>query len=206
MANIIFDFDGTIADTFDLIVDVSYKITGVKRLPAGKIRLLRGLPILEAIQRLGGSPWHIPKLLIRTRPMMRERMAEVPVFRGVEEMLTGLQAMGHRLFILSSNEASNVDLFLERHGLTPYFEVIYTVPYGNAWFKARALRKVMRRLKLDPSASFYIGNEPLDVHAAQKVGIHSVAVTWSGQNDEELVEARPDYVVTKPKELTEFFS
>jgi phosphoglycolate phosphatase len=203
--SIIFDFDGTIADSFDLIVDVTYGLTGAVRLPSTDLEKLRAVPILVAIRRLSGSPWRIPKLLALTRSRMRNRMASVPVYPGIPDVLAGLHEAGHRLFILSSNEAPNVAVFLETHGLSTYFDAIYTVPYGNAWFKSRALRKIMRRQKLRPQESYYVGNEVLDIDSARKVGMRSVAVAWGGQPQSELEDAKPDHIAVKPADLASFF-
>lgn len=206
MSNIIFDFDGTLADTFDLIADVSYELTGAKRLPAEQLAALKSLPILAAIRRFGGSPWTIPKLMLLTRRRMKARIATVPIFDGIPQALQQLQTQGHTLFILSSNNTTNVAAFLTGHELAPYFKAVYTVPYGNAWLKARALRRISRGLGLDNRNCYYVGNEPLDVHAANELGIHAVAVTWSGQNTEDLTAAKPEFIIHTPEELPKLFA
>lgn len=201
MANIIFDFDGTIADTFELVVAVTYEVTGVKPLPKQQIAKLRELPILVAVQKLGSSIWQIPKLLLQVRPRMRSRMADVKTFEGISSLLESLRSEGHSLSILSSNNASNVAAFLHAHHLDSYFGAIHTVLYGNAWFKARALKKVLRRSGANPANSYYVGNEPLDVIAAHRAGMRAIAVTWGGQNKPALLATKPDSIVGRPSEL-----
>src|SRR4051812_30382316 len=122
MGNLIFDFDGTLADTFPLVVDITYDITHAPRLRPEKIERLRAVPLLEAVRGLGGKPWDIPFLILLTRRAMRSRMNEVHAFRAIPAAIKGLHAAGHRLFVLSSNREGNVWAFLAQHGLDDYFD------------------------------------------------------------------------------------
>ncbi len=198
---VIFDFDGTIADTFELIVDVSYELSGVSRLPASKIAPLKKLPLLVAVPKLGIRWWQIPRLLTKTRSRMLPRMGEVLLFPGVADAVAKLHASGHRLLILSSNSPQNVWVFLRAYHLDQYFEGVYGVPYGSVPFKARGLWKVRRRLKLQASDCFYVGNEAVDIRAAEHAGMQGVAVTWSGQDKADLADAQPFAVAEKPADI-----
>ncbi|HLZ15203.1 MAG TPA: HAD hydrolase-like protein [Candidatus Saccharimonadales bacterium] len=202
MAAVIFDFDGTLADTFPLVVDISYELSGARRLPAKQIDALRALPLLEAVRLgLGVSRWALPRLTLLTRPRMYSRMHEVALFAGIPEMLKALRADGHTLYIVTSNRKRNVRAFLEAYQLDKYFDGIGTVLFGSVFYKVRGLRLLVRRKKLVPADCVYVGNEALDVHAAQRVGMRTVAVTWSGHSRSALEVTRPDAVVDQPAEL-----
>lgn len=202
MANVIFDFDGTLADTFPLIVDVSYRLApGSKRLPSKKIDSLRELPLMTAMQKLGIAYWYMPILLLFVRRRMRPRMAEVRPCDGVLPMLRALQDAGHRMYVLTSNYKENVQIFLRHHRIERFFREVDTVYYASTATKTRALKKMLKRDQLDTSDSYYVGNEALDVEAAARAGIKGIAVRWTGFNEEELRKAKPIAILDKPSEL-----
>jgi phosphoglycolate phosphatase-like HAD superfamily hydrolase len=201
-ATFIFDFDGTIADTFPLVIDISYKLSGgARRLATKRIELLRRLPLLEAIRALGVRKRYLPRLILFTRRRMYPYMADVEAFENVPEMIRALHADGHRLFILSSNKKRNIQAFLDSHDLSRYFTDVAGVYYGSIFYKMYGLHKLLRRYDIKKERCYYIGNEPLDIRSAERVGLKAVAVTWSGQSRDELALTDPDVIVDQPRDI-----
>ncbi|HEY8999356.1 MAG TPA: HAD hydrolase-like protein [Candidatus Saccharimonadales bacterium] len=201
MSTFIFDFDGTLADTFPVVVDVVYEISGVPRKSEKEITELRGLPLLSAVRALGTRVWQLPLLILRARRLMLPRMRGVEAFPGVADALKELHDSGHKLFILTSNRGQNADVFLRAHHLRHYFDDIVSVYYGNVFYKVYGLRKLLTRNHLDAKDCYYVGNEALDLRAAAHVGVRGVATTWAGHNRERLAEASPFTIIDQPKEL-----
>lgn len=202
MANLIFDFDGTLADTFPLIVDVSYSISPkTRRLPDEKIAELRQLPLLTALRQLGISQRYIPLLILFVRRRLTPRMQEVSPYDGILPMLRQLHKAGHRMFVVTSNYKENVGIFLKHYKLDSYFTDTETVFLASKGTKTRAIRRLIKRYQLDPTDCYYVGNEALDTHAAHRVGIHSVAVNWGGFDQEILRKTKPFAIIDKPSEL-----
>lgn len=199
---IIFDFDGTLADTFSLVVDVSYEIAGnSKRLPPEQIEPLRRLPLLRAVRALGISWRQVPRLSLLTRRRMFARIREVPVFPGVAETLRGLDKAGCKMCVLTSNHRRNVQIMLRANGLEQYFSDIVSVPYGNVFFKVYGLRKLVHRNRLKAENCFYVGNEALDLHAAERSGMRAIATTWGGHDRTELAATEPFAIIDKPEDI-----
>lgn len=136
---------------------------------------------------------------------MYPHMAGVQPFPGIEAMLAQLYADGHRLFVLSSNRRKNVWAFLRAQGLDHYFTDVVSVFYGNSFYKVYGMHKVMRRWGLAKANTYYIGNETLDMHAAHRVGIKGIAVTWSGHVQNDFKRYQPFAVVQKPEEVVILF-
>lgn len=202
MANIIFDFDGTLADTFPLIVDVSYRLSPrTKRLPDKEVARLRQLPLLTALRRLGIPHWYVPWLIVFVRRHLTPRMQEVMPYDGIVPMLRDLHQAGHRLFIVTSNYKENVAIFLKHYRAASFFSATETVFYASKRTKTQAIKRLVRRYGLEAGECYYVGNEALDTHAAKHVGIHSVAVTWGGFNLNELKAAKADALIDDPKDL-----
>ena len=200
MRTLLFDFDGTLADSFSVVVDIFYENTGHPRIEDPElIAYLRKQPIMVAAKELRVSPIQVPRLLVKGRKMMAERMDSVRLFDGMDEALQQLHAKGYDMQIMSSNSAHNINQFLEANGIASYF----TKVYGGIGLlnKAAALKKVMRQNNLRPEQCIYIGDESRDIEGARKAGLPCVSVSW-GYNDEILLRSRkPAALVSSAQEL-----
>lgn len=203
MKNIIFDFDGTLADSFEVALEVAHELTGIARLAPAEMTRLRRLPVLKILRELNIPARRLPRLVLQGRQRMSERMDEVHPFAGIPEALAALHKQGHQLLVISSNSERNVRTFLRTHTLEQYFGGVHG---GVGLFdKAGALRKVLRRRKLAREACYYVGDEVRDIAAAQKAGIPIVAVGWGYQDPEALAARQPFALVQSPGDLPPLF-
>lgn len=202
MAIVLFDFDGTIADSLQLVVDIYRDLLHDDReLTPQELDMLRKLSAQRVAKELGVSLWRAPLLLRRGRKIMHSRITEVEPFADMPETIAALHARGHVLQVVSSNSVENVRDFLERNNMAEYFQEIH----GSVglFSKARSLRRIVRVHKFDPAQTFYIGDEARDVVAAKKARIRVIAVSW-GYNHRELLESlAPDTIADKPDDLLE---
>lgn len=202
MATIIFDFDGTIADSFELGVDIFHQIMGRQdRITKQEVAKLRGLSARQVIKEIGVRWWRLPLLATRARKLMNERLNEVRPFEAMVPVIHQLDRQGHTILILSSNSAKNIDQFLKAGHLDGCFDKIY----GNIGLfnKAGKLRQIMREGQLKPHQCLYVGDEVRDIIAARHADIPCAAVTWGFNNSRALREARPAALVRDPQELIE---
>lgn len=196
---IIFDFDGTVADSFPVALDIFYALTHREPLPHEDLTRLRGMTLREVAKELTIPMYKIPFLLIRGRRAMFERMAEVSLVDGMVEVIQGL-AKTHKLFILSSNSPANIAATLATNGLTDSFVTIY----GNVSLlkKRQKLRQILRQQQLDPATTWYVGDEARDVEAAKRAGMPVVAVSWGYNNIHVLKSHQPTALVFSPEEIS----
>jgi phosphoglycolate phosphatase-like HAD superfamily hydrolase len=198
MAAIIFDFDGTIADSFDYVVDFLAREASIT-LDAEQRKKLRGFSMMAIARQLGHSRLRLLRLFWRGRRDMERSIRQVEPFKGVPDIIHELHAEGHELFILSSNSVANVRTFLHDKSLHKNFLEIYG---GIGIFgKAPALRRLLREHTLDKANVVYIGDELRDVQAAQAVGVRSVAVSWGFSRLEDLQALHPTALAHTPAEL-----
>lgn len=203
MKTIIFDLDGTLADSFELALEIAHDLTGIPRLNEQEMARLRRLPVLKVVRELGIPLRRVPGLVLKARQRMHERMHEVHSFKGIPQVVAALHQQGHHLLVMSSNSEQNVRVFLRAHDLEQYVSGVYG---GVGLFdKAGALRKVVRRNKIARDTCYYVGDEVRDVAAAKKVGVHAVAVGWGYQDADALAEQKPFALVQKPKDLKQLF-
>lgn len=203
MKTIIFDMDGTLADSIELALDIAHEITDIPRLSDEELERIRSLPPTKIIRELRIPLRHLPRLATEWRHRMHERIDEVHPHRGVPSALRELHDQGYHMLVISSNSEQNIRSFLRANKLEHYFSGVY----GNVgvFGKAAALRKAIRRNNINRESCFYVGDEVRDIMAAKKVGVPIIAVGWGYQNPAILQKYEPFALISKPSELAPLF-
>lgn len=201
---LIFDFDGTLADTFGIAITVFRKLarkwhdTGDQ-----EVERLRGLPAREALKQLGVRWWHLPYIIYEGRRAVKEQMETVVAIKGIPPVVKELHERGYRLLIISSNSTKNINRFLERNHLSEYFDGVWG---GKGLFvKGAAIKEIARKSGLSLEDCTYIGDEVRDVDASKHAGIPYVVVSWGYNNRKALENAKAETLIDKPEELLKLF-
>jgi phosphoglycolate phosphatase-like HAD superfamily hydrolase len=199
MNTVVFDFDGTIADTFGVGLDIFYNLTGRGQIPKGELDRLRGMSFIMAVRALKIPFWKAPLLLSKGRKELARRMNEIEPFYGVDGAIRELKKDGYELHIISLNSAPNIHKFLREHNLDECFSSVH----GKArlWGKTRTVRRLMRAHKLTPKDIVYVGDETRDVEAARRADVRAIAVTWGYNNLHILEQSKPEAMVFDASEL-----
>jgi HAD superfamily hydrolase (TIGR01549 family) len=203
---IIFDFDGTIADSFDTVLGIVNRLAlefGFEPFNLDEVKQLRNLNSREIVRQSQSriSVFRLVLLLRRLKAEVNREIRRLQPIDGMTETLWALKQRGDRLGIVTSNSYENVSAFLETHGLKDWFEFIYT---GTTIFgKGKVLRRVLRDNTLNAAALIYVGDETRDIEAAKKTGIRVVAVSWGFNSKEILAEQHPDFLIQYPHQLVE---
>lgn len=197
---VLFDFDGTIADSFGVIFDIFKTLVPQEQeLTKQQIREFRNKPYNELLSHFGISVFKVPGLLIKGRQMLRSSIDKVEPFDGITEVIQELHKSGHRLGILSSNSTQNIKHFVAKYGLESCFDVVR----GNIGLlsKPKVIRTIMKHMDCPAADTTYIGDEPRDIDAAHKAGVRSIAVTWGFAGEQLLRTHHPEQVVKTSQEL-----
>ncbi|KQO60871.1 MULTISPECIES: HAD hydrolase-like protein [unclassified Methylobacterium] len=197
----IFDFDGTLADTFpwfcSVINDVAVRYR-FRQIDPAETDALRGLSARALIRELGVSPWKLPFITRHMHGLASRDIATISLFPGIRDMLCNLDEAGVTLAIVSSNSEANV-----RHVLGPCALRFRHYACGASMFgKAKRLNAVMRR-EGSLGGAIYIGDELRDHDAAKAASCDFGAVTWGYTRGDALVTARPDMVFRHPADIVE---
>lgn len=202
---VIFDFDGTIADTFVMAINIFYKLKPRwPILPKGEVERLRGMAFMQVARELQIPPWDIPFLLIRGRKIMAAQLDEAVIIPGIDAAIRKLHDNGHELYVISSNSTENVSRFLERHQLLGQFTEIH----GSIGLmaKAKIIKKLLKEKQVAPEHAYYVGDEARDIEAAHKVKVNSIAVSWGYNNIKILAEHKPKVLVFDPADIVKVVS
>lgn len=196
---LIFDFDGTLADTFPAFLRAFQEAIPRFGLPAvgpEELARLRGMEAKEIIRFLKLPLWKVP----RVGKFVRERMAAEPLrlFPGMEEILPTLATSGTTLAIVSSNSEANIRTVLG----TKLAHLFNTFACGVSLFgKAARFRQVLKRTDLPAAETLTIGDELRDAKAAQAAGIAFGAVAWGYTEVTALQQSAPAAVFHTPADL-----
>lgn len=199
MSTIIFDFDGTIADSFDYVVDFLASEAGIEKLDTEQRNSLRNLSMTGVVHQLNFPLWRMPRLYFKGRQVMGRAITKVKPFDDMPETIRKLQAEGHELFIVTSNNLRNVHAFLHHHHLHTYFLKVYASV--SLFGKAGALRRLLKEQKLSIDNAIYIGDELRDIQAAESLKLRVIAVTWGFASLNSLKSAKPLAIVDRPADL-----
>ena len=194
---IIFDFDGTLADTLEesrriynlLAADYSLREVLAEELPR-----LRNFSLLELLDHLGIPKRRVPTLLSRGTSMMRSNISRLPLIPGIGAILPEMRSRAK-----SFNAEENVDLFLKAHGLREHFDFISST--SRLTGKSGHLRAIRKTFSLHAEEMLYVGDEIRDIKASKKAGIAVAAVTWGFNSAESLAAEAPEHLVAEPHEL-----
>ena len=202
MRAVIFDFDGTLADSFEAVMAIAYKLTRHEQLAdINHVTSMRdnNMGLRQAIKILEIPRWQWPWLLKRGRQIMSQEVERIPLFPDIKKTLNELHKKDFELFIISSNSRANVDKFLKDKEIIQYFKKVYG---GVGLFdKSRVIKRVLRENKLPASNAIYVGDEVRDIEAAKKTSIPIIAVTW-GYNSEKLLDKHsPTIIARSPSQL-----
>lgn len=200
MANIIFDFDGTLANTLGVTIKIfEGLIRGGKPMAPEEVEKLRGMALWRVGAELRILPWKVPYLLARGRAKMRREMKHVDVFPGMADTVRQLNADGHKLYILSSNSVRNIRPFLKRHDL--YTEFTKIIGGAGIFGKRRLLKRTVKNYRFDRAETYYVGDEVRDIDAAHHAGIKAIVVTVGYNNEQALREHQPDFIAKQPADI-----
>jgi phosphoglycolate phosphatase-like HAD superfamily hydrolase len=203
---LIFDFDGTIADTFAAIVEITNQLAdeyNFRKITMPEAEIMKDNTLKEAIHQLNIPILKIPIIVTKAKSALFKDIATITPVSGLKEILVKLNELGVQMGILTSNSTQNVGEFLKNHGLEIFDFVNST---SKIWSKDLNLKKMIVSYNLNIDDVIYIGDEARDVEAAKRLGIKVAAVTWGYNSAKALAVQKPDYLLTRPEELLNLLS
>lgn len=200
---LIFDFDGTLADSFPAFpayVRQAVEHFGLRPIDDRSLDELRGKGAREIISILGIPTWKIPLVARYMRRLMTAGAPETRLFPGVPELLRTLTENGSVIAIVSSNSEPNVRAILGPENAA----LVRVYACGASLFgKAAKFRQVLKSTRLPARQALTIGDEIRDLEAARDCGIDFGAVSWGYTKIEALRDYSPARVFYRPEEIAE---
>jgi len=199
---VIFDFDGTIVNSFSMIAEVYNRLAseyGARTIAESELESLRACSYKEVFATLGIGMGTLVRLAMRIQKDMQQQSDQIRPISGMPALLRALVQEGFVVGVVTSNRVRLVEERLHAYGCLDAVSFIVSVKRLRP--KGKALKRVMRKYKLDPARTTFVGDETRDVEAAHHANIASVAVLWGFQSQDRLVTSKPTHVVDSVEAL-----
>lgn len=210
---IIFDFDGTLADTYELIIKTNQEAMRQMDYPVRDEETIRGtigLPLEAGIRTLFPD---LPEEAIPQWCATYRRVFDVyktqylPVlFPEVKETLEWLRDKGFVLTVASSRQSVSLNAFLRDLGILPCFRYVLGADnVSRAKPDPEPVLKTLRDLGYSAGKTLVVGDMPVDILMGSRAGAGTVGVTYGNSNRAQLLEAGADFVLDHFSELQGLF-
>lgn len=201
---LLFDFDGTLLDTNNLIIETFYHVIAPKfpgKYTKEDMQEFIGPSLMDTFTKVDAVNYEalIEEYLIWNREHHDELVRE---FDDVVEVLTTLKNAGIRLAIVSTKRHPALIRGLDLLGVTSLFEImIGNEDVQNTKPDPEPILLALNRLKLEKKDVVMIGDNSHDIEGGQNAGVHTAGVAWSLKGPEFLEKLNPTYMLKSMKDL-----
>ncbi|MFL1624335.1 HAD family hydrolase [Staphylococcus capitis] len=206
--NLIFDFDGTIADSKECSIvatQKSFKERGLEEPTVNLIEYYMGIPIEKSFSLMSSVDLddHQLEALIKT---FRQNYKEVEssylkLYKHMTEQLQSL-SKDKQLFVVSSKKTDVLIRNLENLDIDHLFtEVIGSDKVNHYKPSPDGINYILNKYQLENEETIYIGDAIFDMQMANSAKVASCAVTWGTHSIEELKSENPTYIIHEVTEL-----
>ncbi len=203
MKHIIFDFDGTLADSTAVFASAwntlaqKYKFKGIE---LKEIDTLKKLSISERSKLFDFPMYKLPMILPQFYKLYRQSLNDVHLFEGMKEVLLEIDKRGYKIIIISSNSKENILEFLKMNGIHCVADVLCS---NRIFGKDKVMKKFLKESNVSATEVVYIGDEQRDIVACKKAGVPMIWVEWGYDAIEVIQNEEPEYKVATPEEILE---
>lgn len=203
---VLFDFDGTIMDTSELIIGSWQHV----------FRTLTGKDgDLEEIKKsFGETLWftmekffpdrNADKCVDIYREWQKDKyLDEIELFPGIAVLIRWLASQDVKLAIVTSRARKSLELGLEKFNLQNMFQVLVTCEDTDAHKPSPIPAQIaLKQLGVKPEEALFIGDTKFDIGCANNAGIPSVLVGWATETEERTENVyKPTYKVETTREI-----
>lgn len=205
-AVVLFDFDGTLADSFLSSIEVANQLALEYNFPPlteEKIATIKNVPLKDVLLKHYDIPWYkIPMIVFRGKELMSDQKYadKLRPFEGMHEAIVHISRYNINLGILTSSREDRVRHFIDKHNFK-FFQTVYAD--SSLFGKHKCLQRFLDNHGLRAQDVIYVGDEVRDIEAAHKVGMRSIAVSWGYNSRDVLLAANPHVLVQTPADMAE---
>jgi phosphoglycolate phosphatase len=192
----LFDFDGVIVDSLKEATDaigIFLSTFNIKKPTIEEIRRMYHKNIFDSFKELGVPDDGYPKLysIIKERSVQYE--SRIPLYEGVNDLLSALKNDG--IYIVSSSSTRAMEKYLEKYELSKYFKGVLGAENGTS--KVEKINKILEIENPDLERTYFVTDTTGDIKEGKRVGVKTIAVGWGYHHQEDLLAENPDYFFLK---------
>lgn len=206
---VVFDWDGTLADSTGLIagsIQAACRDIGEPVPDAATARYVIGLGLADMLRHIapGLAPGRHRDLTVRYRQHFLDGDASIPLFAGVPEMLDDLDAAGCLLGIATGKSRVGLDRAFAQQGIGHRFVATRCADEGFPKPHPDMLLNLMERVGADPRETLMVGDTTHDVELARNAGVAAVAVAYGAHPSADLAQLDPLALVHSVAQLRQW--
>jgi phosphoglycolate phosphatase len=203
---IVFDWDGTLADSAGIIAEAIQRACADLGLPVpadAAARYVIGLGLHDALRHVAPTlaEQDYPQLSARYRAHYLNRDPEIPLFAGAATLLAALNARGHVLAVATGKSRRGLDRALEQAGVGRHFVATRCADEGFPKPNPDMLLHLMGRVGAAPEETLMIGDTTHDLMLAANAGVDAVGVAYGAHPGPALAAERNRAIVCTVEEL-----
>ncbi len=202
---VIFDFDGTLADTSECIVKTAQRTMERLGLPMRsewEIKQTIGLPLEECFRRLVGEN-RTDNLIERCTDYYREEFftlqeQTIRLFPGVKGWLQRLKDEGVKIAIATSRGGKSLGMLCDQLGIGDFITMRMSSDLVTEKKPApEMVERILTELKFSPDETLVVGDTVYDIEMGQRAGCDTCGVTWGNQSEDELKTLNPTMIISE---------
>lgn len=207
---LIFDWDGTLADSVGRIVEAMHVASTRSSLPLCSdeaVKGIIGLGLPEAIRTLYPQIGDVELLAFRQHYADHYIALEAepsPLFAGVVESLEGFRRDGYHLAVATGKARRGLDRVLKAHGWEDFFDISRAADETASKPHPLMLEEILAHCRVPAGQALMVGDSSFDLLMARNAGMDSVAVSYGAQSVEALRTFEPRWVIDRFCELRDW--
>lgn len=194
---IVFDWDGTLANSIDWIVECIVNVAVELNLPVPTVQTCKdviGLSLSDAMKTL------FPRITEQQKKAMVESyrhkyMAKAitpdDLFSDTVEVLDALTAAGKTLAVATGKGRSGLDRAIDGAGVRHYFQELRCADEMQSKPSPHMLFDIMQSTQIAAEKTVMIGDSIIDLEMANRAEISSIGVTTGAHSKEKLRLHKP---------------
>ncbi len=200
---VIFDFDGTLADTEQWSLDIYNELAikyNYKTYTLEQFEEMKKMPLSKIISVIDIPYTKIFLLLKEGQKILKKHINDVHAFNNnLKNILIEIKKLTDIIGIVSSNTKKNIRRFCKNKDIQN-MDFIFSSPL---FAKEIKIFRILKKYKLKPDELLYVGDEVRDIESSKKAGIKIAAATWGYNNRSVLEKSDPDFLIDDIMELTD---
>lgn len=204
---LVFDFDGTLADTSSCIVRTmsgTLEEMGLPVVSPEEIRNVIGLALKDSLRKGAHVPEERVDEAVDIYHRIFKEIAEesAVIFPGVKDIVGELHSMGYSLAIATSRGYDSLDHLLRLFGIRDCFTTLATVECaGRPKPAPDTVNHVLEKMSLRPDEVLVIGDTTYDILMGAAAGCATCGVSYGNHSAAQLRSANPDFIISDIGEL-----
>ncbi len=207
---VLFDFDGTIADTSRGIYngfDYARKELGYRKLTQEELSTVIGPPLFGTFKQfyqVDDASAH--ELVVKYREYYSVKgIYEIEIYDGIEKLFADLKSAGIKIGVAAAKPQDFTEKALKKLDVLKYMDTLVGPDFNNiSDSKVEIIKKALHNIGTFPDRTCMIGDKRYDMEGAKSIKITGIGVLYGFGSREELENADADYIVSDVKSLYEY--